>query len=133
MGGVDHFIWALGSLCALHRLPFSEALLTQQVPPPYKRAALIEAAQRLGFQVEAVSVSVAQTLASSTQASSHAPSFLAFRLAVDQGQTEETSESDSADQAIPAATDAFVLIGKIEAERVVYFEPGSDQPHIAPD
>lgn len=39
----DEFLWALGSLCQLRRIPFEPALVLQQCPPPYDRAALLGA------------------------------------------------------------------------------------------
>src|SRR6266700_1085065 len=47
----EHFEWILGSLCQLHRVPFDPALLAQQFPPPYDRAALLGAAKALDFRV----------------------------------------------------------------------------------
>jgi subfamily B ATP-binding cassette protein HlyB/CyaB len=46
----EHFIWVLGALCRLHRIPFDAALTLQQLPPPYSRANLIEGARTLGFK-----------------------------------------------------------------------------------
>lgn len=46
----SHFIWALGSLCALNRIPFNENLLLKQFPPPYTTDTLIHAARALGFR-----------------------------------------------------------------------------------
>ncbi len=54
------FIWALGSLCALHQKPFDPALLTRQIAPPYGDAALVEAARALGFSAKAVALSAQQ-------------------------------------------------------------------------
>ena len=31
----DGFIWALASLCRLHRVPFDPELVLKQFPPPY--------------------------------------------------------------------------------------------------
>ncbi len=45
------FVWILGSLCQLHRVPFDAALLLQQFPPPYDRTALLGAAKALEFKV----------------------------------------------------------------------------------
>jgi ATP-binding cassette, subfamily B, bacterial HlyB/CyaB len=44
------FVWALQTVCALHKKPFDAALLLQQFPPPYDEAALVRAAQALGFK-----------------------------------------------------------------------------------
>src|SRR5215467_7951237 len=47
---VEHFVWLLGSLCRIHRVPFDAALVLQQFPPPYANHSLIEAARALGFK-----------------------------------------------------------------------------------
>ena len=47
------FVWALGSVCALHQRPFDAQLLLRQVVPPYGEASLVEAARALGFKAQA--------------------------------------------------------------------------------
>lgn len=46
-----HWVWLLGSLCALHRRPFHADLLLKQFPPPYTTDSLIRAAKALGFRI----------------------------------------------------------------------------------
>ncbi len=46
-----HLIWALGSLCELHRQPFDAQLLRQQFPPPSGTDTLRAAAVALGFSI----------------------------------------------------------------------------------
>ena len=46
----DQFAWALGALCALHRVPFDADLVLKQFPPPYSIDKLIEALRALGFR-----------------------------------------------------------------------------------
>src|SRR5690242_3429297 len=48
----DEFVWALGSLCQLNRIPFDRALLLSQLPPPYDWSSLVQAATSLGFRCE---------------------------------------------------------------------------------
>ena len=52
-GGVsrDDFVWTLGQLCALHRIPFDPALFLGQFPPPYSQEKLFAALGALGFHV----------------------------------------------------------------------------------
>jgi subfamily B ATP-binding cassette protein HlyB/CyaB len=50
------FVWALQTLCVLHRRPFDSQLLLQQFPPPYDDAALVRAARGLGFKSQLRSV-----------------------------------------------------------------------------
>ena len=52
----DDLVWLLGTLCRLHRLAFDAALVRQQLPPPYGRAELIEAARALGFRAGEVTL-----------------------------------------------------------------------------
>jgi subfamily B ATP-binding cassette protein HlyB/CyaB len=46
----DGFIWALASLCRLHRVPFDADLILKQFPPPYDLATLLRAAQACGLK-----------------------------------------------------------------------------------
>jgi subfamily B ATP-binding cassette protein HlyB/CyaB len=50
-GGVsrDDFVWTLGQLCALHRVPFDPELFLGQFPPPYSHEKLFAALGALGF------------------------------------------------------------------------------------
>ena len=45
----DDFVWTLGQLCALHRVPFDPALFLGQFPPPYSQEKLLAALGALGF------------------------------------------------------------------------------------
>ena len=45
----EGFIWALTSLCRLHRVPFDPELVLKQFPPPYDLATLLRAAQACGL------------------------------------------------------------------------------------
>ncbi|MHB8252291.1 MAG: peptidase domain-containing ABC transporter [Acidiferrobacter sp.] len=47
----DDMVWVLGSVCALHRLPFDAGLLIRQFPPPYTTVTLIQAARALGLRI----------------------------------------------------------------------------------
>jgi subfamily B ATP-binding cassette protein HlyB/CyaB len=46
----DGFIWALASLCRLHRVPFDPELVLKQFPPPYDLATLLRAARACGLK-----------------------------------------------------------------------------------
>lgn len=54
-------LWALGSVCALHRKTFDANLLAREFPytpdEPASQSTLIRAAQRLGFKVRTANVS----------------------------------------------------------------------------
>ena len=44
------FVWLVGSLCQVNRLPFDAALLLQRFPLPHTRQQLLEALKSLGFR-----------------------------------------------------------------------------------
>ncbi len=44
------FVWLIGSLCQLNRMPFDPALLIQRFPLPHTRQQLLEALKSLGFR-----------------------------------------------------------------------------------
>jgi len=46
----EGFVWALGSLCRLHRIAFDPALVRRQFPPPYDLPSLVRAAQACGLK-----------------------------------------------------------------------------------
>ena len=46
----DGFVWALASLCRLHRVPFNAELVLRQFPPPYDLTTLLRAAQACGLK-----------------------------------------------------------------------------------
>jgi len=48
----ENFFWIVQSLCALHRTPFSSALLAEQFCAPYCTRLLAQALERIGFDVQ---------------------------------------------------------------------------------
>lgn len=50
----EELTWALGSICALHRLPFAAELLGRECPPPCTRSMLVSAGRALGLRVQAI-------------------------------------------------------------------------------
>lgn len=46
----EDWLWLLGSLCRLSRVPFDAQLVSQQFPPPHSPLTLREAAHALGFR-----------------------------------------------------------------------------------
>ena len=46
----DTFLWAVGALCQLHRIPFAPQLLLSQFPPPYSITSLLHALKALGLR-----------------------------------------------------------------------------------
>jgi ATP-binding cassette, subfamily B, bacterial HlyB/CyaB len=58
--GAQEFVWALGSACALNRIPFDADLTLRQHPSPHTEATLITAARSLGFRIRALQVKPAK-------------------------------------------------------------------------
>ena len=52
----EDLLWAMGSVCALHRLPFSADLLAREFPPPHTHASLVGAARALGLRVREIAL-----------------------------------------------------------------------------
>lgn len=46
----EHLLWAVGSLCALHRVPFDPGLLLKAFPPPCSVGTLIQALRAMGLR-----------------------------------------------------------------------------------
>src|SRR5690242_8846439 len=44
------FVWLVGSVCQINRIPFDPALLLQRFPAPHSERQLLEALQSLGFR-----------------------------------------------------------------------------------
>jgi ATP-binding cassette, subfamily B, bacterial HlyB/CyaB len=122
-------LWSLGSLCALHRIPFSSDLIQREFPPEestavpaadvpgaaeptHNESTLIRAALALGFRIKAIRFS-----ASKAQS-------LPLPLLV---QLKGESFSDPASP-IPASTTSLALITAADPDNIVYFQSGSQQP-----
>jgi len=104
------FLWALESLARLHRLPFDATLLAQQFPPPYPPETLVRAAASFGLRMSRVPVDGALER--------RAFPCLAFVKPTEAGETAP---------ARPA------ILVDADAERLLYFEAGSEAPRtIAP-
>jgi subfamily B ATP-binding cassette protein HlyB/CyaB len=123
LSGTD-FVWVLGSLCQLHRVPFDPALLQQQLPPPYDRTALLNAAKALAFKVGEKSLGATELLTLPLPC-----------VAFLKRDAEPTEGAASADEETPGArkTDASTskpaLIVKAGEKGILYFEAGSNTPH----
>ena len=103
-------LWALGSLCALHRKPFDARLLQSEFPAsfesPHDESTLIRAALGLGFRIKAITPRVKKIQG------------LPFPLLAQiKGSADRTSGKTG-----------LVLITAADADHLVYFQPGSQQP-----
>jgi len=146
----DAFVWALATLCGLHRIPFDAALLLRRFPPPYDVEGLQHAAQQYGFKVSLQAIPVHEI---------HAAALPCFALlnpkavltpsvsdlaeitpvAEPQAGTPEiqvSSESSQLDPTLDEPTAAVefqpVLILKTDSERVLLIGAGDTAPKTIP-
>ncbi|HVK53806.1 MAG TPA: peptidase domain-containing ABC transporter [Burkholderiales bacterium] len=118
----DDFIWALGSLCRVNRLPFDPVLLRQQFPGPHDLAALQRAAKALGLRI-AFQAATAEEL--------HAFPLPVLAFVHPMESSEPTDEPGACS---PAANDDGVpasqlgLVVRADNERILYFESDSQTP-----
>jgi len=115
LSGQD-FIWVLGSLCQLYRIPFATALLQQQFPPPYDRATLLGAAKSLDFRVGE------KTVSAKDFASLPLPCVMFLKPA----PADAGAAAPEAPQSRPA------LLVRASDTELLYFEAGASTPLTLP-
>ncbi len=103
--GAEDFVWLLGSLAQIHRVPFDPALVLQRYPAPHTVRQLHEAARSLGFRTG----EQAATRAGLNGARLPCVGFLKSGEAV-----------------------RPVILARAESEQVLYFAPGSPEAQSAP-
>jgi subfamily B ATP-binding cassette protein HlyB/CyaB len=101
----EDFVWTLGQLCALHRVPFDPALFLGQFPPPYSREKLLAALGALGIHA-------GRSEAASLDFKIVPYPCIAFRR--------------DAEALIPA------IVAASDGTQLVVFESGSREPKILP-
>ncbi|MDD4950702.1 peptidase domain-containing ABC transporter [Sulfuricurvum sp.] len=101
----EEFVWALGSLCALNRVPFDAKLLLSQFPLPLTTDNMIHGMRSLGFKSKQLA------LKSDKLSTMSFPCFALIRL--------KTDDSESA---------SIALISDASAEKVILFEAGTNSP-----
>ncbi len=135
----DQFVWALGSICQLNRIPFDPQLLLQQFAPPHHLANLIKAAQALGFKTGQQRIKVSQLakqplpclaiLHPDQSKHSVAPAQNSSeRIEPSLSGNDGSAEADSQ----PASAIRLALIIKADGDKVLYFIPGDQQPNVVP-
>jgi ATP-binding cassette, subfamily B, bacterial HlyB/CyaB len=102
------FLWTLGSLCQLRRMPFDAALVRQQCPPPYDKTAFLAAAKALGFDA-------AEHGASGAEVAGLPLPCVAF-----------LKPADMAAEGAPALRPVLLL--QVDDGQIVFFEPGQAAP-----
>ncbi|MFG6490058.1 ABC transporter transmembrane domain-containing protein [Roseateles sp. BYS78W] len=111
----DQLLWALGSVCALHRVPFAAELVARMFPPPCSSAVLVAAARAIGFKVKHVSLDAKRV------------EHMVFPLVVSLRAAEADPRQD---EEKPAP--CLGIITAISDGQAVLFEAGSNQPLPVP-
>jgi ATP-binding cassette, subfamily B, bacterial HlyB/CyaB len=111
------FLWAMGSLCALHRIPFSAELLAREFPPPCTDATLIAAGRAMGLRVKPVALKPGHI------------ERMVFPLLVGLKPlpTESAEQAESNADTVPAELDIGIVTAAAEGQ-VVLFRAGSNTP-----
>lgn len=105
----DDFVWALGTVCALHRVPFDADLFLRQFPPPYTVEKLLAALGALGFHA-------GQASTASLGARTTCPC-IAF----------ERAEAESGEPLLRVA-----IVAKCDSDQAVVFKSSSRDPVTVP-
>ncbi|MGB4116939.1 MAG: peptidase domain-containing ABC transporter [Polaromonas sp.] len=115
------FVWALQTVCAVHKKPFDAALLLQQFPPPYDEAALVRSAQALGFKSQLRDVPLEQL--------AHLPLPLLVEL---QSKPPNNDKTDAPVTDILPASLGLALLVAISDEQVVWLPANTQTPITQP-
>ena len=115
-----HFVWALGAISRLKRIPFAPELVAQQFPPPHSATTLLDAAAALGFKAQR------QVRAANEIQSVPLPCVAVLR-------SSEAGAARAGEAATPAVQNqrdnesahALAIVVKADAERIVVLEPGA--------
>lgn len=127
-------LWLISSLSRIFRIPFDPKLIRQQFPPPYSRTALLNALQALEFKVGEWNLDD-KTLADLKSIPFPAVAFLQDLVAPESATPQKISPGKGAP--IPQAEQqpkliAPALLIKADAERVLFFRAGAEQPETVP-
>lgn len=117
------FLWLLGSLCQLHRLPFDPLLVAKQFPPPCTIQSLRSALHAFGFKIGERQLPVTMD-----EMSKLPMPLVAFLVSAAEAAETDASASPAADRPdlIP------ILIVKADQGGIFFFRPGAQAPETLP-
>lgn len=120
-----HLVWAVGSLCALNRVPFDADIFLKQFPPPCTADTLIHAARALGFRIKRTHkrIESLHEVTVSCLALIESPSSIAIE-ASDTAEPEDATHPAIA-QANP---NSLALITQVSDDSIQFFEAGTNTP-----
>jgi subfamily B ATP-binding cassette protein HlyB/CyaB len=121
----DHFVWGLGAMCQLHRVPFDPKLVLQQFPPPYSVERFLHAAKTFGFRAGISKVSRERLTRL------RLPCLVALAPQAAPANDKANDSANDALTGVPAPASAergLALVFKFEDEQVLLVEPASRSP-----
>ncbi|HQS39339.1 MULTISPECIES: peptidase domain-containing ABC transporter [unclassified Polaromonas] len=117
------FVWALQTMCAVHRRPFDAQLLLQQFPPPYDESGLVRAARGLGFK--------AQLRVVEPKVLAQLPLPLVVELRATRAEGELAPAPEGPEDVTPLAPTLGIVIA-VSDEQVVWLPANSNSPVTSP-
>jgi subfamily B ATP-binding cassette protein HlyB/CyaB len=153
----EGWLWALGSLAQVHRIPFDPKLITQQFPPPYSLTSLVLAARALGLKtglkrvkatglhrrvlpilvfLKPVEPSVSETASPTVSIATSiaqpvAKSPTPISALIPDADAISGASAASTSAIAPATPDVLpALVLKADAERVLFVEAGGQTPTV---
>jgi len=111
------FVWAIGGLCALHKIPFDAQLLIRSFVPPYDLTSLQAALQSYGFQIGLETLDL------------HDIHPAVFPVLVTlKPSAKEPSLDSNAETAEKEQLSNLAIVLKCDKESVLWIKPGVEQP-----
>ena len=121
------FLWAIGSVCNLHRRWFDAALVQREFPPPYSLLTLVDALRSLDLRARVVQRQAALL-------ESALPCVVVLRAKTQDSPPARSSPATAASATGPPGDDGphrLALLVKSDGERLLYFPAGSNEPKVA--
>ncbi|MCW8983253.1 MAG: peptidase domain-containing ABC transporter [Gammaproteobacteria bacterium] len=110
----EALLWAVGSLCQVHKIPFEPQLLLHHYPPPHTLTSLLGACQHVGLELRYAKLT-----------SEGIPTFQLPCIAILKQDDAANESEDEAPETIKLA-----LIARIDDGRILWFKAGSDTPQL---
>ena len=125
--GRESFVWAAGSLCALHRVPFDAELLLRRFPPHYNSVSLQQAIMAYDFKVASQNLPVQDI---------HPTVFPVLAILKPKTQAPETiidlpthvSENPQTEQPQETTNYNLAIVLKADFDRVLLLETSDTSP-----
>jgi len=111
----DVFLWAVDSVCQLHRIPFDPRLTRQGFPPPHNIESLCEALTAMGLRNTAASCALADLVITPPSG----PCLLVVAANAENHAETHDKNQDAA---------SFALLLRIDSERILTLAPGAAEP-----